>query len=206
MKKISVTLAAVAVLGVSASSFVGITGVEAASNNISQAKSSSVISIDPFYNTSNIIKGEAPGAVRVELSVEGKKVGSTFVASSMFFFSTAGLGINEPGATFTLTAYNTYGQVMDESTFVTQMDSQLIAPTINAYREGMPYVNGSISGKYVAAILFVDGEKVADTYVASGQYVFWGTNKLNLKKGQKIEVAGMVSNGVLGPKATTFVQ
>lgn len=72
--------------------------------------------------------GKSLGAVKVELLVYGNVLVSTFITSR--FFSPNNLGISEFGTEFELTAYNTYGRVMEITSFVTQKDTSLKA-TIN---------------------------------------------------------------------------
>lgn len=187
------------------STLTGLSTVSAAPNKVQENTvnvSTNVITIDPFYNTSMVLMGKAPGAVKVELSVNGNVLASTFV-TSMFYFYPNNLGISEPGTKFELTAYNTYGKVMETTSFVTQMDTSLKAPTITNCSADMSFVLGKMTGgPYVSAVLFVDGKKVTQTFIASNQFTFLG---VNLKKGQTVEVAGMTSNGVLGPKASVIV-
>lgn len=67
----------------------------------------------------------------------------------------------------------------------------------------MSFVLGRLTeGPYVAAVLFMDGKKVIQIFIAGNQFTFLG---VNLKKSQKVQVAGMVLNGALGPKASIIV-
>ena len=162
--------------------------------------------IDKFTEGDSSVKGTAgKDATKVAIFVNGVQRRVAAVSNGKYSIYAGDLGL-KAGDKFEIAGIAANGTVGPKaSTTVQGKQYNLQAPTVDVYYEGDAYAKGRVTGDATKVAIFVNGVQRRVAAVTNGKYSIYAGD-LGLKKGDIFEVAGIASDGTIGPKTPSTVQ
>ncbi|MBC2208003.1 Ig-like domain-containing protein [Listeria booriae] len=149
------------------------------------SKGTEKLAINTHYIGATYIRGTAPDAVKVRLSIAGKLIRSVDVAKDHSFkiYANDIAELKTSGTILGITAQNKNGEF---SEMVTSEVKELKAPTLNAYRAGQKYIAGTVAEGTSRISLY----NKAGVLLRNGQIEADGTFRITANDLPALQVAG----------------
>ncbi|PQC31751.1 immunoglobulin-like domain-containing protein [Enterococcus mundtii] len=115
------------------------------------------------------------------------------------------LKVTKQPAGSTIVAKVTMEGKESQATTVVEEKNNLQVPVIDKFTEGDAYAKGTAGKDATKVAIFVNGVQRRIAAVSDGKYNIYA-NDLGLKVGDTFEIAGIASDGTIGPKTSSTVQ